>query len=182
MRPEIAVIGQALNTDFATFTSLLQGQPADVLLTNVAYSDDTEMNRILAAKRSEYPEGSVFRTSMHELSRVLGNSEAETIVIDNLNLYVSNILLLHNSYAPLEDAVFEAILQDVSALIEFFLSANLSAKRIFILTAEVDFDYHIRTDVGHIYRRLLYRLNGHLINSLEAQYGVLTNGAILWIR
>lgn len=155
--------------------------PPQVLLTNVLYYDDAEMQGLLQRKHAEYPQGTTFFTSMHELGRPVANFSGDTLVIDSLNFYVSNIILLCNSDPKSVPFMRETIKRDIEHLLASLVGEQASFRRLLVLTGEVDFDYFIRTEAGIMYRQLIYMANS-LIASAAQRYGLLTNGTILWVK
>lgn len=179
---QLILLGQTLTTAPVPFSQiLLRETQADVLLTNILYSDDAEMNALLARKRAVYPAGTQFHTSMHELARPVLNwhTGRKVLFIDTLNFYVSNILLLFNSdpsSVPEMRAYMEA---DVTQLLQGLSESGL--EQLIVYTGEVDFDYYIRTEAGVMYRDLIYAITSVFARQAD-RYGLLTNGAILWIK
>lgn len=159
----------------------------DVVLTNVSYHDDVEMARILTQKRTEYRPGTRFHATPHGLADFLVNFEsargaggvATTVVIDNLNLFVSNLMLLYNSEYLTLPAIREAIFRELGTLTTAKAQGHLSPDTLVILTSEVDHDYTVRTHLGRLYQQLLYDVNAYVARFLADSYSLLSHGTAI---
>lgn len=177
---EIILLAKTMNTSSDPIRQFLDG-PCDVLNTSVSYEDDPEMLGRLNIKQEWYPPGSEFMTSEHELSPLLLNKKLkETVVIDSMNLWISNLVLLYNSDERSVWVVWERMKEDLAALL-YGMRHQLGCKRLIILTSNVDFDWSLRTPVAKTYQRLSWEVDNLLIPKID-RYGLLLNGATLWVQ
>ncbi|CAK0780310.1 Adenosylcobinamide-phosphate guanylyltransferase (modular protein) [Gammaproteobacteria bacterium] len=151
----------------------------DLFLTNVLYTDDAAMQNLLATKIAAFPPAPRIFTSMHELARPILNASASLMIVDCLNFYVSNIMLLYNSDPQSEKVMREYIRRDILKIILALHDGTLDIAKLVVLTSDVDFDFYIHTEAGKMYRRLIHYANG-LFSQAADRYGLITNGAVLW--
>lgn len=179
---QIHVLAHSLTSVASDVLKALPYGRTDVVLTNVNYHDDAEMKRIVERKKAEYRYGTHFHTTPHGLTDFLINfepprryaDEHTTVVIDNLNLFASNLMLLYNSEYVSLSAIREAIFRELGTLVN--QRAQLGFDTLVILTSEVDHDYTVRTHLGRLYQQLLYDVNAFVARFLADSYGILTHG------
>lgn len=181
----VTLLAQTLNTKMDALDVYKLSQQrwlgTQALLTNIVYYDDAEMQALLKAKHAAYGQHVKLHTSMHELARPILNAQADVLIVDSLNFYVSNIMLLCNSDPTAADEIEALIVQDIQALVQGITDSALSIGHLIILTADVDFDFFIRTEQGKLYRRLIHTINS-LLGPVANNYGLLTHGTILWAK
>lgn len=179
---KVHVLAHTLTSVAADVLRTLPAGRTDVVLTNVSYHDDVEMSRIVARKKAEYLSNTHFHSTPHGLADFLLNftppraypEQHTTVVIDNLNLFVSNMMLLYNSEFVSLSAIREAIFRELGQLAS--AKSTLGFTQLVIITSEVDFDFTVRTHLGRLYQQLLYDVNAFVARFLADSYGLLTHG------
>ena len=180
----LSYFGHTGTSNFDPIRRLLDAHPTPptVLLTNVHYGDDGdyEMQAIIDAKMAQYPSATIFVEAMHELVVPTGEADSSTVVIDNLNLYISNLLLLANSQ-PDSYAMLEAmIVRELSALVHLAIALP-TLTNLVLIGADTDFDLENRSPVGLLYNRLHHKANSILYPIVD-ELALLTNGVTWTLR
>jgi adenosyl cobinamide kinase/adenosyl cobinamide phosphate guanylyltransferase len=173
----VTFLAQTMSTDLQAVRPLLEPGKTGVLLTNILYQDDQEMQALLKSKRAAYPAGTLFYTSMHELARPLTNLRHKVLVVDSLNYYISNMMLLANS----DPQNFAPLLKTITDEIRLLFEQPLGCDHLIVLGADVDFDFTVRTIQGRMYQQLNYAILEFFGRGAN-DYGLLLNGFIKWIR
>lgn len=172
----IILLSKTMNTSEKFLSQFLTG-PCSVFLTEVSYSDDGEMQKRMGVYREQYPDGSEFLHSEHELAPILTNKNLrEIVVIDSLNLWISNLTLLYNSDERSIWVVWDRMKADLEALLR-----GMKSQTCIILGSNVDFDWSVRTPVARIYQRLSWEIDNFIIPRID-KYGLLMNGSVLWLK
>lgn len=176
---KIHVLSHTLTSVASDVINNLSSSNMDVVLTNVSYHDDSEMARTIARKKSEYQSQARFHTTPHGLADFIINFESSdtTVVIDNLNLFVSNLMLLYNSEYLTLEAIRIEIFRELERVVQF--RRHLGFNTLIILTSEIDFDFTVRTHLGRLYQQLLYDVNAFIARFLADTYSLLTHGTTI---
>lgn len=142
----------------------LEKPPVQVVLSNVLYmtneSGNEEMRRLLEKKREHYPEGTRFIRDPWEadmwVARMCGGEE--TLVWDNLNLWVSNLMLRSNyhDHFSYESAMYE-LNSRIHALTKILREQE--GKPTYIITHDCDMSFDTRTEQGQWYQKMIARAN-----------------------
>ena len=168
-----------LNSDFDSYIKSLDlGDEPVCLLTNIDYSPTEEgrMAELIESKLKVYPPKSIFYRNVHEIAPLITNLFGDVLVLDNLNLWISNVLLLYNSSEQNWLSIVRRLAEEIDIL--FRSRDKISFRNIYIIGSETDFDFHVTTALGRLYQRLNYYINLEVAR-LADHVTLLTNGAEL---
>lgn len=181
MNGKISTIYQGLTSNLkAALERIFGGIPAETVHvhhTNVGYADDPEMQTLITRRMDFYPKGATHSHDPHSLSPLYNHlGDYKLVVIDSINLFLSNIYLLNNKQAEPEQSV-EIVKEQVRTLRRFLFRSNLCTD-IIILSSMVSGDIETRTLQGLAYQRAITRLNQYLA-TISHHNLLLTNVSLL---
>lgn len=177
------LIGHTLNSGYSWLQLIrpdLDAAPT-VLLTQVPYTDDPQMRARLAQKRAEYPADASFLYEPHDWLPSLTNvTDGQDLIIDSVNLWVSNLMLLLNSQPEHREHLYARIERTLNLFADFLDRHTNAFRRIYWITSEVDHDPFIRSPLGQEYHMAIHHTNAFIQNTFSPRRGILLNGHPLW--
>lgn len=165
-----------------------------ILHTAVAYSDDLEMQRLIHSKQQFYtsllPDSTHrshtidFINSSHSIVHHIVQYDAihpnSIFIVDSLNLYISNMMLLYNTQPDQIGYLKAHIERELLHLVESL--PHLKYSHLIFISSEVGYDTSIRTPAGRIYQELICHINSlFLSHQIVQEYRYLVSGSSLLI-
>lgn len=145
--------------------------------THVGYSDDPEMQETIKKRKEAYPDHATHSHDPHSLQDVArAATQPSLIVIDNINLLLSNLYLLNNKQDDQITAAWDAYRQ-ILELIRETRSCS-PASTILLLSSDVSGDHEARTAQGLSYQRLLSTMNAQVVTRSDLVY-ILTGSNLI---
>lgn len=180
---KIHLIIQGLNSHLNQYIKSNFTDDFAVVFTNITYPEDQkEMRTLLQEKYTCYNERihKLFYPHNPVLPILNQISSKKNYVLDNFNLYVSNLQLSYNAEKN-ED--LSVILKELGNNIEYLknLKQNQYINNLYIVSSEVDFDFLPKSKLGLIYQKLLFTCNKELVK-LSDTVLILHNGEEIFLK
>lgn len=158
----------SLNSGMAGLAPYYRGRSVDLILTNVLYDGDAEMQRLVKDKHAIFGKPHFIARHPHKLTPLQElRAEGDILVLDNLNLLVSNIMLRYNTYPS--PAVANQILRQIHYLTHILPILSQQYNEIHIFTSTVSNDVDIQSDSGKLYASLLAQANSAYESGIAKQ-------------
>jgi len=149
-----------------------------VALTNIEYAEtEHEIRQSLRGKLKHYPETVSLVSTPHDLYPHLINASTDLLVIDNVNLWVSNQILAENMGAVGMEDVLRSLETKWSETLK--LIRDRSFPDTLTLSANVDGDLFVNTEQGRWYQRFIHIANTMVLDILGGDYYLMTGANLI---
>lgn len=172
MPPHTQVIQIGMDTHIPSlFQAINAIAPIKVVLaTNIDYDQESEVLLRYKTRYERFRDYELLREPHYPEDQILNHGQT-TVLIDNLNMWASNHMLMANTFG--EHAKEHTIKQLKLAFETLKMWQDHTKSDIYVLTASLEDDHFLRTEQGLLYQNILYEVNRSFLETFpHAEYGI----------
>lgn len=149
-------LGSHLPSVLGAIVKKVNGKSVRIHFTAIDYrgAGDSRMGLFLDKMRQNYPDNAEITYNPHTIMLSCLNFPEEYLIIDNLNLWISNLILKNNN---IDSFHLDQILFELDFL-------KYQKKEILILNTETEFDLDVHTHLGKLYQHASKEANIKLLD------------------